>query len=66
MKIDKRKVRIALAEQGLNQRALAIKMGISEAYVSNTISRNNPKIETVENMANALGKKVEDIVEERK
>ena len=66
MKIDKRKVRIILAEQGLNQRALAKKMGVSEAYVSNTISRNYPKIETVENMANALGKKVEDIVEERK
>lgn len=66
MKIDKRKFNIALAEAEMNQRKLAKSMNVSESYLSNMVNKNNPKIESVERIANELGKKVEDITEERK
>lgn len=64
MKIDKKKIRIALAENDMTQTELAVKLGIKQPSLSNMITRRNPKYETVERIANALGKKVEDIVTE--
>lgn len=53
-----KKIRILLAKENLKVSDLARLMGTSHQNVTNTLDRNNPTISKIEEMANALGYKV--------
>ena len=52
-----KKLKLAMLESGLNQVALAKKLGLKPASVSQWFTgKNNPKMETVDKIARATGK----------
>lgn len=63
MKIKKKELRIAMAENDMNQSQLAKKIGITPCYMSNVINRYSPSDKVVKKIADVLGKKPEDIAE---
>lgn len=63
MRIDKTKIMIALAKQGLNQKQLAEKLGMSRGNLSTIVNGKRCKVETVFKIAAALVTDYGDIIE---
>ena len=53
-------IKILLRDNQLTQREVAERMGISPGALSNAIKGENPRISTLEHIANAIGCKVGD------
>lgn len=55
-------MKIALAQQGLNQTQLAAKAGITQPSISGLANRANWNAESLQKIATALGMKVSEFV----
>lgn len=64
MKIDSIKIKLLMAEQGINQSELAEKCGISRQNISLTLSRGSCHPVKATKLANALGVSVREIIKE--
>lgn len=58
------RVKELLAERGLTQKELAKKMGVAEISLSRSL-RNNPSMETLKKIADALKVKLSDLFEKK-
>ncbi len=58
------RVKELLAERGLTQKELAKKMGVAEISLSRSL-RNNPSMETLKKIAEALEVKLSDLFEKK-
>lgn len=63
MRIDKIKILVAMAKQGLNQTQLAEKAGMSRGNLSTIVNGKRCKIESVVRIATALGVDYSDLLE---
>ena len=64
MRIDSIKIKLLMAEQGLNQNELAEKCSISRQNISLTLSRGTCHPVKAAKLANALGVSVREIIKE--
>ena len=64
MKIDSIKIKLLMAEQGINQSALAERCGIARQNISAMLTRGTCSIAKVGNLAKALGVDARQIVKE--
>ena len=64
MKIDSIKIKLLMAEQGINQSELAERCGIARQNISNMLGRGTCSIKKVGQLAKALGVSVAEIVKE--
>lgn len=64
MKVDLGKITLERANQGLSAHELSLKAGLSKNVVSN-MERGyvKPRLHTIGKIVNALGKKIEDFIE---
>ena len=53
-------------KKGLTLQDLADKLGVARSTLANTLTKNNPTLETLEKIANALEVKVCDLLDEDK
>jgi len=64
MRIDSIKIKLIMAEQGINQTALAISCGISRQNISAMLARGTCSIAKAGKIAKALGVDVREIIKE--
>lgn len=64
MRIDSIKIKLLMAEQGLNQSELAAKCGISRQNISLTLSRGTCHPVKTAKLAKALGVDAREIIKE--
>lgn len=64
MRIDSIKIKLLMAEQGINQNTLAEKCGLSRQNISLTLSRGTCHPVKAAKLANALGASVREIIKE--
>jgi len=64
MRIDSIKIKLIMAEQGINQTALAISCGISRQNISAMLARGTCSIAKVGKIAKSLGVDVREIIKE--
>lgn len=64
MRIDSVRIKLLMAEQGINQNTLAEKCGISRQNISLTLSRGTCHPVKAAKLANALGASVREIIKE--
>lgn len=57
-------VKAIMADKGITQVALAETMGITQATVSGMVNRDNPTLDTMRRLADALGVTVSDLIGE--
>lgn len=62
--MEELRVKELLAERGLTQKELAKKMGVAEISLSRSL-RNNPSMETLKKIAEALEVKLSDLFEKK-
>ncbi|WP_373483307.1 helix-turn-helix domain-containing protein [Acetobacterium sp.] len=65
MRIDKIKIMVVMAKQGLNQLQLAEKTGMSRGNLSTIVNGKRCKVETVIKIATALGVDYSELLEEK-
>ncbi len=63
MKINDQKLNIAMANKCFDQKALAIKTGVSYATIRRSTQNNKTRPSTIGKIAKALGVAVEDLIE---
>lgn len=63
MRIDRIKIMVALAKNGLNQAQFAERIGMSRSNLSTIVNGKRCKVETVLRISSALGVEIEDIIE---
>ena len=66
MILDRIKVKTALLRQGMSQKELAEKTGLTTNTVSNAVNGREAKAETAVKIADALGCRVVDLREDKK
>lgn len=64
MRIDKDKVSILMAEKGWNQQRLSDEAGKSRSNISMLINGRSTRAATIKPIADALGVKIQDILED--
>ena len=64
MRIDSIKIKLLMAEQGINQSILAERCGISRQNVSAMLGRGTCSVPTVGKLAKALGVDAREIIKE--
>lgn len=64
MKIDTNKIRLLMAEQGQNQKDLALKAGLSASWVGFVLQRGSGGANVVYKIANALNVDPKEIIKE--
>lgn len=64
MKIDSIKIKLLMAEQGINQSVLAERCGIARQNISAMLARGTCSITKVGKLANALGVDARQIIRE--
>lgn len=62
MRLDKNKMQLIMAQNGLNQKDLSEKAGYSRGYVSMLINGKNCQPKTINRLSCALGVNVTEIV----
>ncbi len=63
MRIDRIKIMVALAKNGLNQAQFAERIGMSRGNLSTIVNGKRCKVETALRISSALGVEIEDIIE---
>ena len=64
MKLNVWKIKTLLAERGMNQSDLAVKIGVNRQQVNDLLSRETCTLKTLGRIAKALGVSVAEIVKE--
>lgn len=64
MEINKRRIKVLMAKQGLTTKALAERMDTQPNNLSTVLTRGTCRPETATRIANALGVQLEEIVKE--
>jgi len=57
----RRRVKELCAERGITQKELAHKMGITDISLNKTLRGQYPQLQSLENIANALGVEISDL-----
>lgn len=63
MRINRDKIQVLMAEKGMTQKDIAKATGVSQGTISATMRNNNPRATSVKRISDALGVKIEDILE---
>ncbi len=64
MKLNVWRIKLILAEKGMNQSDLAVKIGVNRQQVNDLLSRETCTLKTLGRIAKALGVPVAEIVKE--
>lgn len=64
MKLNTWKIKLILAEKGMNQADLAVKCGVNRQQINEILSRETCSLKTLGRLAKALGVSVAEIVKE--
>lgn len=64
MKLNVWQIKVILAEKGMTQNDLAIKVGISRQGINDILNRESCTLKTLGRIAKALGVPVQEIVKE--